>query len=122
TILSRALRKTTPMMSHIKLRNHTLPLLTGVLASLLLASTAFAQMTPDQQAEMLINSGRKAYNDKNYAFATQKFREYLGKFGDKKDAPSARYGLALTLIEGPEQKFDEARDLLQALAGNKDFS
>src|SRR5262249_12365101 len=81
-----------------------------------------AQLTQDQQAEMLLNAARKAYNDKNYAFATQKFREYLGKFGNHKEVPSARYGLALTLIEGPEKKYDEARDIMQALANTKDFA
>ena len=31
------------------------------------------------------------------------------------------YGLALTLLEGPEKKYDELRDLMQALAGSKEF-
>src|SRR5437879_4742036 len=81
-----------------------------------------AQGTPEQQAELLLNSARKAHNDKNYAFATTKFREFLAKFGNHKDAPAARYGLALTLIDGPEKKYDEARELFQALATSKDFA
>src|SRR5262245_31384011 len=111
-------QKDTPMNSPIKLRTCAL----AILATLLASSFALAQLTQDQQAEMLLNAARKAYNDKNYAFATQKFREYLGKFGNHKEVPSARYGLALTLIEGPEKKFDEARDIMQSLANAKDFA
>jgi TolA-binding protein len=101
----------------MKLRTHVL----AILAALFLASTALGQGTPDQQAEILLNAARKAYNEKNYAFAQQKFREYLTKFGNHKEVQAGRYGLALTLIEGPEKKYDEARDLLQTLAANKDF-
>ena len=85
------------------------------------ASFAFAQVTPQQQADILLNSARKAYNEKNYPFAAVKFREFLGKFGGHKEAPAARYGLALALIEGPDRRFDEARDLLLGLAVMKEF-
>ncbi|MBI2808985.1 MAG: tetratricopeptide repeat protein [Planctomycetes bacterium] len=85
-------------------------------------SLARAQIKDDQQAAILLNTARKAYNDQNYTFATAKFREFLGKYGGHKTAPAARYGLALALIEGPEQKYEEARDLLQALAATKDFA
>lgn len=84
-------------------------------------SSAMAQVTPDQQADMLLNSARKAFNEKNYAFATTRFREYLSKFGGHKENDAGRYGLALALIEGPEKKWDEARDLLQQLATKKEF-
>src|SRR5207253_2171535 len=49
-----------------------------------------AQITPDQQADMLLNSARKGYNEKNFAFAQTKFRDFLAKFGNHKDAPAAR--------------------------------
>lgn len=94
-----------------------------ILAGIVIAvSPTTAQITPDQQADMLLNAARKAYNEKNYAFATTKFREFLGKFAAHKDAPAARYGLALTLIDGPEKKYDEARDIMTSLAAVKDFS
>lgn len=86
-----------------------------------LSASAPAQMTPEQQAEMLINSARRAYNERNYAFATTKFREYLQKFADQKDAPSSRYGLAICLLEGPEKNFSEAIQNLQPLSGDKNF-
>ncbi len=86
------------------------------------AGPARAQVTPDQAAEMLLNSARKAYNEKNFAFAGGKFREFVGKYAGHKDAPAARYGLALVLIEGFDKSYAEARDLLQGLVGNKDFA
>lgn len=79
------------------------------------------QVTPDQAADMLLTSARKAFNERNYPFAAQRFREFLAKFGGHKNAPAARYGLALTLLESPEKNYQEARDLLQGLAGAKDF-
>jgi TolA-binding protein len=95
--------------------------ISGLFAWLLTAPLAVAQITPDQQAAVLLNTARKAYNEKNHALASSKFREFLGKFGNHKDTLSARYGLALTLIEGPDKKYDEARDLLQGVAASKDF-
>ncbi len=85
------------------------------------SAPAQAQLTPDQMADMLLNSARKAHNEKNYTFAQAKFREFLTKFGGHKDAPGARFGLALTLIDGPEKKFDEAREIMQSLAATKEF-
>jgi TolA-binding protein len=93
----------------------------GLAGLLLSVTTAGAQLTPEQAAEMLLNSARKAYNEKNYPFAASKFREFLGKFGGHKDAPAARYGLALVLIEGFDKNYNEARDLLQNVAAVKDF-
>lgn len=87
----------------------------------LASAKGLAQVTPEQQADMLLNSARKAYNEKNFAFASAKFREFLSKFGAHKEAPSARYGLALSLIDGPEKKWDEVRDIMLSLASSKDF-
>ena len=94
----------------------------GLFACLLGPAAAFAQMTPEQQAELLINSARKAHNEKNYAFAATKFREYLTKFGGNKNAPAARYGLALCLLDGPEKKYDEAREIMHGLSATKEFA
>src|SRR5690242_12246217 len=35
------------------------------------------QTTAEQQATMLLASARRAYNEKNYAFATARFKEFL---------------------------------------------
>jgi tetratricopeptide (TPR) repeat protein len=89
------------------------------LTALFLPAAARAQMTPDQQADLLLNSARKAYNEKNYPFAAERFREFLQKFGGHKNAPSVRYGLALSLIEGPTKDYPAAVNELNQLAGNK---
>ncbi|HZZ81295.1 MAG TPA: tetratricopeptide repeat protein [Gemmataceae bacterium] len=106
------------MLSHLLFRAR-LAIALGILC--LGAHFASAQVTPEQQAQMLLNSARKAYNDKNHAFAAGKFREFLQKFGNHKEAAAARYGLALALLEGPDKKYDEARDLMQGLAASKEF-
>jgi TolA-binding protein len=92
------------------------------LALLLAGAQVSAQVPADQAADMLLTSARKAYNEKNYPFAITRFREFLQKFGNHKDAPGARYGLALALIDGPDQDFQSALNELQPLAGNKEFA
>ena len=67
-------------------------------------------------------ASRKAFNAKNYAFASTKFREYLSKFGNAKESSSAKFGLALGLLKERRKKYDEARELLQGLAAVKDFT
>jgi TolA-binding protein len=96
-------------------------LLVGICCSLA-ALPALGQVTPDQMAEMLLTSARKAHGEKNYAFAAARFREFLGKFGGHKLANDARYGLALTLLDAPEKNYNEAAELLRGLAGAKDFA
>lgn len=86
------------------------------------AAAAPAQMTPDQAAELLLTGARRAYNEKNHAFAAARFREFLGKYGGHKDAAAARYGLALALLDGPGRDYQGALEQLQPLAGNKDFA
>jgi TolA-binding protein len=79
---------------------------------------AEAQVPADQAAEMLLNSARKAYNEQNYPFAAARFTEFLQKFGGHPQANSARYGLALCYIDGPERNFEKAIEPLNPLAGN----
>lgn len=88
---------------------------------LLWPAAVWAQLTPDQQADMLLQSARRAFNEKNHAFAVTRFREFLQKFGGHREAPSARYGLALALLEGPAKDYAGAVEQLQQLAGNKQF-
>ncbi len=87
----------------------------------LLPSPAAAQVAPDQAAEMLLTSARGAFNKKDYSFAALRFKDFIDKFGSHKEAPAARYGLALCLLEGPERDHQRALDNLQHLAGLKDF-
>src|SRR5437660_10996379 len=93
----------------------------GLLAGLLLAwvGPLSAQAPADQAARMLLDGARRAYNEKNYPFAAARFREFLARHGNHREAPSARYGLALALLEGPERNYNGAVEQLQQLAGNK---
>ncbi|MBI1901184.1 MAG: tetratricopeptide repeat protein [Planctomycetia bacterium] len=107
-------------------RNGTLVL--GAVAAVALwfvglaAGPAAAQeLTPDQKAAMLLASARKAYNEAQFDFAAQRFREFLQTYGGHKDANAARYGLALTLLEGPARDSKSAVDALSPVAGVADF-
>src|SRR5438094_577503 len=92
-----------------------------LIAILFGAAPAAAQMTQDQMADLVLTGARKAYNEKNYPFAAARFREFLARFGGHKDAPSARYGLALSLLGSPERNYTEARDLLLSIVTVKDL-
>lgn len=93
-------------------------------AGIFLALVGFvsAQTTPEQMAQMVLDSAKKAYNEKNYPFAAQRFREFLAKYGNHKDANNARYGLALALLDGPTKDYPAALEQLNPLANVKDFS
>src|SRR5438552_221246 len=86
------------------------------LLGLALIAPLAAQVTPEQMAQMTLDSARKAYNEKNYPFAVARFREYLAKFPGNKDLPIARYGLALALLEGPDRDHPGALEQLAPLA------
>jgi hypothetical protein len=72
---------------------------------------------------MALASARKALTEKNYPAAASRFREFLGKFGGHKEARAAKFGLALSLLEGAEKdrNYGEAQQLLTPLAGDKSF-
>jgi TolA-binding protein len=85
------------------------------------AAPLAAQVPQEQAAQMLVDSARRAHNEKNYTFARDRFREFLQKYGNHKEANAAKYGLALCLIDGREKDYQGAVDQLQALAGAKDM-
>jgi TolA-binding protein len=87
----------------------------------LLPASGQNQLTPDDAAFMLLNSARRAYNEKNYTFARDRFREFLQKHGNHKEVPSARFGLALALLDGPEKDYNAALEPLQQIVGVQDF-
>jgi TolA-binding protein len=86
-------------------------------------TASHAQLTPEQQADMALTSARKAYNEKNYPVAAARFREFLGKFGNHREADAAKLGLALSLLEGAEKdrNYPESQQLLTQLAADKSF-
>src|SRR5580698_4991644 len=91
------------------------------LFTLLLGSVA-AQPTADQQAEMLLNAGRKAYADANPQFAADRFREFLTKFGGHKDANAARYGLGLAILDLPDRNYQQALEAFTPASNDAAFA
>jgi len=77
-------------------------------------------LKPEDAAAMTLNAGRRALNEKNYPFAAERFREFLKTFGGHKDAPSASYGLALALLEGPQKDPTAAVEALNRVVGSGD--
>ena len=80
--------------------------------------SARSQVPPDQQADMILSSARKAHNEQNYPFAIQRYGEFLQKFGGHAQANAVRYQLALAYLESPERNFDKALENLNPLLGN----
>lgn len=108
-----------PAASRIRLAAATF--LTALLG-LTAATTAAQPPTPDQQAEMLLAAGRKAYNEGNPAFAADRFRELLTKFGGYKDVQAARYGLGLALLDLPNHDYAKAVEALSPAANDAKFA
>src|SRR5262245_61753385 len=84
-------------------------------------ATAHAQTTPEQQAEALLASAKRAHADKNFPAALGRFREYLAKYPVQVGATTARYGVALCLLDGQEPNADAALVELTKLLPEKNF-
>src|SRR5436305_4779202 len=93
-----------------------------MLGTLTGAARLQAQVPPDKQAEMALNAARKAYNDGNLPAARDLFKQALAKFGTPPHATAARYGLALCLINAPEQDFAAAVEPLTQAASDGGFA
>src|SRR5688572_5550116 len=78
------------------------------------------QLTPDGAALQSLNAGRRAFNEKNYPFAIEQFRQFLAQHGGHKEAPSAHFGLGLALLESPQKEFQGAAESLQRAAAAGD--
>ena len=102
--------------------SHLFSLFAFAIVTLALSSKpAAAQPTPDQQAAMLLSAGQKAYNDANYPFAADRFREFLTKFGGHKNAHAARYGLGLALLDIQPPDYQKAVEAFGPPANEKAF-
>lgn len=85
---------------------------------MLVVSAAQSQVPPDQQADMILTSARKAHGEQNYAFAIQRYGEFLQKFGAHPQANSTRLQLAIAYLDAPERNYDKAIESLGPLLGN----
>jgi tetratricopeptide (TPR) repeat protein len=77
-------------------------------------------LSADQQAALMLNSAHRAYNDKNFALAADRFRALLKEFPYHPNATSARLGLAMSLWELPNRDLSEMTNLLRPIADAKD--
>ncbi len=57
------------------------------------------QLSPDDAAALVLNAGRRAYNEQKFPAAAERFREFLKVAPNHKEAAAARYGLGLALLE-----------------------
>ena len=104
------------------------PVLVGL--SLLLAGVwcprhVFAQagaLKGDKAAMMVLDSARRAYNDGKYAVAAERFTKFLQENASHKEAPSARYGLGLALMDQPKRNYAGAIEALRGVIGRPDFA
>jgi tetratricopeptide (TPR) repeat protein len=92
--------------------------LPGLIALALFGLPANAQVPPDQQADMLFTSARKAQVDGNLPFAIQRYGEFLQKFGNHPKANEVRYQLAVAYLDSPERNYDKALEALGPIVGN----
>src|SRR5262245_58301815 len=58
------------------------------------------QLSPDEKAAVLLTTARAAFNDGNFPFAAEKFREFVQQFGGHPQVHSARFALGAALIQG----------------------
>ena len=79
-------------------------------------------LKPEELAAQVINAANKAYNEKQYPVAIERYREYLKTHGNQKDATLARYGLALCLLEQPQKDFKVAIETLNPVVGVQEFA
>jgi TolA-binding protein len=93
------------------------------IAVLLFRGVALAAepLTDDDKAAMILAAGQRAYEEKNFPLAIDRFKEFLKAYGGHKDAVLARYGLGVALIDGPQKDYAAAVEALQAPVGKQHF-
>jgi tetratricopeptide (TPR) repeat protein len=94
-----------------------------VLLSCLLAVPAAAQQpTPDDMANQVLDAGRRAYNERNFPFAIERFKAFIQQYGGNKNILHARLGLGLAILESPTPDYQQAIDNLRPAADSADFA
>jgi TolA-binding protein len=96
--------------------------LAAILAAGLSEPAQAQQLNQDAAAMMVLDSARRAYNERQYPFAAERFREFLRQYGGHKEAPAAQLGLALALWESRPRDENALLDALRQAAGRQDFA
>lgn len=78
-------------------------------------------LSPDDAAAQILNAAHRAYNEKNYPVAIERFRTFLQTAPNHRDSLPARYGLALALLDGPTKDPAAASEALQSVLANPNF-
>ncbi len=94
-----------------------------VLAFLAGVRVAPAQQLPaEEQATQLLDAARRAYNERNFPFAADRFKQFLQQYGNHAEAHSARLGWGVALLESPQPQYRAAIDPLRPAAESAEFS
>ena len=72
--------------------------------------SARADEKTDQAAAALLAEAKKAFNEKQFAPARDRFKQFISTHGANKDINTARLGLALVILEGPRQNGPDGMD------------
>ena len=78
-------------------------------------------LKPEEQAAQIINAANKAFAEKQFPVAIDRYREYIKTHANQKDATLARYGLSLCLVEGPQKDYKVAIETLNQVVGVQEF-
>jgi len=103
----------------------TTPVVLLLVAGLWRPEHAFAQvvkLTPGKGAMLVLDSARRAYNDGRYDVAAERFRKFVQDYGGHEQAPSAYYGLGVSLLEGPKRDCARAAEALRVVLARPDFA
>jgi TolA-binding protein len=93
-----------------------------LLAFAFLACGTALLLAQDESAADVLAKAQQAQAAGKHGEAVSHFRDFLKRFADHPDSPAARLGLAVSLIDGPDQDFADSRAQLQALNRNRDFA
>lgn len=80
-----------------------------------------ATLKPEEQAALILNAGHRAYNEKQWNVAADRYREYVQKHANQPGAQAARYGLGLTLLEIAPRDYKAITESLTPPASTADF-
>lgn len=80
-----------------------------------------ATLKPEEQAALVLNAGHRAYNDKQWNVAADRYREYTQKHANQPGIQAARYGLGLALLEQAPRDYKAITESLTPPATAADF-
>jgi hypothetical protein len=72
-------------------------------------------------AQQVLEAGRRAYNERQYPVAAERFREFVKANPNHKELAGAELGLGAALLELPEPDYAGAVDALTVAAGKQDL-